>query len=226
MIGIDLYRCCVGLFNLRSRHRVICGDLFLFSFVLPWMLTLNIGLPNLLAQCNDVETNPGPRYNRSSSKPFSCCHVNIRSILAQTEVTGVLKVDELASLVDVKQFDVIGVTETWLDSSISSEKLAIPGCLPPLRRDRNCHGGGVIVDIFEHVAAKRRTDIEPGNHEIVCIELNLLNTPVLISVCYRPPNTNTAEFMESIDSIKERAVDIHSMIFTGDFLGGRGGSVG
>ena len=217
MIGIDAYRCCIGLFNLQCRSRLISGELYLFTFILPSILTLKWIIPNILAQCNDIESNPGPRNERSNS--FNFCSVNIRSLMAQTEVEGVLKIDELSSLLDVQKFDVLGVTETWLDDSITNDQLAIPGYLPPLRRDRNRQGGGVAVYISEHIVSKRRTDLEPDEHEIVCVELKFANTPVLISVCYRPQTTDTIDFMESIDSIRERAGDVYSMIFTGDFNG-------
>ena len=63
-------------------------------------------------------------------------YFNARSLLP--------KLDELRVACALECYDLIIVVETWLSARILNYELNIPGyCL--LRRDRNRHGGGVLV---------------------------------------------------------------------------------
>jgi hypothetical protein len=44
----------------------------------------------------------------------------------------------------VEDFDIIFLTETHLDNSISDADIRFPGFEVPIRGDRNCSGGGII----------------------------------------------------------------------------------
>lgn len=50
--------------------------------------------------------------------------------------------------------DIPMVSETILDSSFPNIQLVIEGYVPPLRSDRNCYSGGVLIFITEDIAAK------------------------------------------------------------------------
>jgi hypothetical protein len=51
----------------------------------------------------------------------------------------------LSAFLSTYSYDIMGITESWLDATIDNNDLTIPGYLPPIRRDRNRHGGGVMV---------------------------------------------------------------------------------
>lgn len=82
----------------------------------------------LLILSNDVETNPGPH----PVKDLKICHLNIRSLKD--------KVDILA--LELGNYDIITLSETWLDPSITNTDIHLPGFQNPIRNDRNRHGGG------------------------------------------------------------------------------------
>ena len=75
---------------------------------------------NILIQCGDVETNPGPKY---SSLKF--CHWNLNGITAHDSI----KVSLLQAYITQHNYDIICLSETFLDSSIQSddEKIKIDG---------------------------------------------------------------------------------------------------
>ena len=64
----------------------------------------------LLVQHGDIEINPGPK--KKQPKYFSCCHWNVSSLLAH------YKISLLTAYNTIHQYDVICVSETFLDSSV------------------------------------------------------------------------------------------------------------
>ena len=83
-------------------------------------------------------------------------HINICSLRHKTHV--------ITKLIDEHCLDLLAVTETWLDSSISDTEVSVPGTIL-LRRDRPCadgctclssctpcrKGGGICIFVKEHV---------------------------------------------------------------------------
>ena len=65
----------------------------------------------LIRQSGDIEMNPGPKPNPCHS--FSICHWNLNSLAAH----NYLKVSLLRAYVAIEKFDVVCVSETYLDSS-------------------------------------------------------------------------------------------------------------
>ena len=63
-------------------------------------------------------------------------HLNTRSLLP--------KLDELRLLAANTKVAVIGITESWLDASVTDAEVEIPGYLI-VRHDRNRTGGGVCI---------------------------------------------------------------------------------
>ena len=54
------------------------------------------------------------------------------------------KLDELCVLCLVNNYDIVCIVESWLSQDISDSELAITG-YTIFRRDRNRHGGGIII---------------------------------------------------------------------------------
>ena len=77
----------------------------------------------LLVLSGDVEINPGPNPGYSNS--FSFCHRNLNSIAAH----NFIKMFLLQAYNSIHKFDVICLSETYLDSSyhIDDDQLALPG---------------------------------------------------------------------------------------------------
>ena len=77
----------------------------------------------LIRQSGDIEMNPGPKPNPCHS--FAICHWNLNSLTAH----NYLKVSLLREYVAIKKFDVVCLSETYLDSSNLSDddNLYLPG---------------------------------------------------------------------------------------------------
>ena len=117
-------------------------------------------------------------YQALWSKGLSFVHVNARSIL--------LKNDELHTLAASTKVAAIGVTETWLDTSVSDSEITIPGYLIT-RQDCNREGGGVWRYIHCDITFNPKQDIGAGP-ESVWVELFMSKSkPILLGMCYRPP---------------------------------------
>ena len=173
------------------------------------VLGISVLLHLLLLLSGDIESNPGPR----DWADISICHVNIRSIRSNPE-----KLKHNTSALTGK-YDIITLSETWLNSMCSNSCLKLAGYQEPYRKDRedDTGYGGVLVWVSDQVAAKRRHDLEVNNLEALWLEIRTKNKKFLLSTIYRPPNTwyhFWDLFQESIDLARE--ADIPYMVITGD----------
>ena len=103
-----------------SKHKKIIFIWTLFSTPLScnlirWLYIL------LITLSGDVELNPGPK--RNAAQTFSICHWNLNSICAH----NFAKLSLLRAYVSVHKFNIICLSETYLDSSIDDESLEISG---------------------------------------------------------------------------------------------------
>ena len=96
----------------------------------------------LTKRSGDIEQNPGPKSN--SCQSFSVCHWSFNSISAHNFV----KIPVLKTHIATHKLDVICLSETYLDASISNDddNLEIPG-YHLLRADHpsNTKQGGVCI---------------------------------------------------------------------------------
>ena len=82
--------------------------------------------------------------------------------------------------------------------------------------DRNRHGGGVAVFIFETLSACRCPQFEPDGLEFICISVKTnSNNFILICYYYNPPNSNMDTFLNGFQSVLAAAsVDNFSGVFS------------
>ena len=128
------------------------------------------------------------------------------------------KIDNLKSIIDARDPDLIFVTETWANKKISNAMLSIPGYNldPELRIDRidttNGIGGGIVVYSREGLIVKPRTPINDfvqycsfavqGKHSTS--DLNFI-------VFYRSPNSsavNNEKLQEIISKSPDNSIII------------------
>ena len=144
-------------------------------------------------------------------KPFDGCgsgvvvsHLNIRSLLP--------KIDELQAMLDYRsKAHVMGLSETWLDESVTDAELQIDG-FRMYSKDRLGRGGGVSVYVSEDVKSMRRQDLEEAVIEALWIEVRLKKLRVLICNVYRPPDSVAAWF-DSLAVMLERVVQEKLAVF-------------
>ena len=181
-VTIQQYRTAVGLYYARSytyhgSNRVPLTDILdnlmpgtllkelLFqckyiSIVL-WLLFVNVHTGNVITTLyiyallitwgNNVESNPGPSSQSDDNTILSIFHINIRSLR-----------NKISYLSDIaSEYDIICVSETHLDDNINTSDITIDGYYPtPFRKDRNAHGGGLLVYISEKLLVKRQEHLE------------------------------------------------------------------
>ena len=84
---------------------------------------------------SSIDNEPSPISEDKSS--VLLCHLNVQSLMP--------KMDEVrAVLMEARRPVILGISETWLDSSISDGEIKIQG-YNHYRRDRGNRGGGVLV---------------------------------------------------------------------------------
>ena len=211
---IAVYRMRIGLHY--GRHNKIKGLDYLTPFESLIILSL------LLLKSGDIETNPGPdtdSLSSSSSTPtqfeelmiknkFSVVHCNVQSLASKIE----------AIEPELSNFDVICLTETWLDHRTSDDLLALAE-YTLYRRDRGRDAyGGICVYVKNELYSRRRNDLEVADVECVWLEIHNHNRKVLIGTFYRPPNSTHAT-LNSIENSIGLAfdTDTENILITGDF---------
>ena len=150
------------------------------------------------------------------SRPnLTVCYSNIRSLTANFK--------DLCCFVGTWHYDIMCSSETWLDASASSDDISIPGYQTSFRRDRNRHGGGVLVNIKNYINCARQIKFETNGLEILWLDILLSsNEPAYLAICYQPPTLCSNEkknFNEAILNSLDEIVSLNpfAIILTGDF---------
>ena len=140
-------------------------------------------LSGLLLLAGDIESNPGLHYD-GCLKFF---HWNLNSICAREGI----KISLIEAYNSVHKFDVLPVSETMLDSSISDEDIFIAGFSKEVYRSdhpSDAKVGGVCLYFRENLSIKRRTDLELLQ-EMVVSEIHIERKIILVAL-YRSPSQN------------------------------------
>ena len=169
----------------------------------------------LLLLAGDIETNPGPRVENF----FKFFHWNLNSICAR----GNIKIPLIEAYNSVHHFDVIAISETMLDNSISDEDIFIEGFSREIYRSdhpSNTKLGGVCLYFREGLANKRRKDFELLQ-EMVVTEINVAQKKIIFVAIYRSPSQNSEEFENFISRLQMAITRIqserpHAIIVSGD----------
>ncbi|PFX27360.1 hypothetical protein AWC38_SpisGene7932 [Stylophora pistillata] len=104
---------------------------------------------------SDVSAESSPHSANGFSK---CLLLNTRSIRN--------KINDLNALLLMDSFDIVALTETWLDNEFDDRDLHLEG-YSILRRDRRGRrGGGVLLATKSHLPCVRRYDLEGFIDEI------------------------------------------------------------
>lgn len=138
-------------------------------------------------------------------------NLNIRSLVPSfTEFSNVV----------YDKYDIICITETWLNTSIDSNIVLLPG-YTFFRKDRkNKRGGGVgcyvrkslSCEIIEYDTNKN------VSFEFLLLKLKINTSKIALAVVYRPPDSNFNELTFFINEILSiMLIEYEYSIITGDF---------
>ena len=153
-------------------------------------------MSTLLALAGDIELNPGYRslVDVRKTRGLKIAHLNIRSLRQKTDM---IRLEGL----DNKTFDVLTMSETWLNGSFRDAKIALPGvtCIRLDRSGDKTGYGGVAAHVREGLPFRVRNGINSDNNECLWIELNRAKCrPTLICCAYRAPEKDLSEFISNL----------------------------
>ena len=189
--------------------------------------------------CGDIHPNPGPTATNTNNNPcrsykqntngprdnlsdLHCMHMNARSLKKNIHSHGNLYTSNLLKFQEMiysEMLDIMFVTETWLNSDISSKEI-LPHGYNIYRTDRSLGqtGGGLLVAIKHGVFinCSQLTSIATSNLEAVAIQCILPNHEKwLLVCCYRPP---VSKDMSDLRSLADNLFPSYDkIIIAGDF---------
>ena len=164
----------------------------------------------LINLSGDIEENPGPKLN--SSQKLSICHWNLNSIAAH----NFIKVSLLIAYNSIHKYDIICLSETYLDSStvLGDDSLEIPGYnLVRCDHSTNTKRGGVCVYYKSYLPLK----VLNMKHlqECLNIEFSIGKKICRLISLYRSPSQNQEEFNTFLDNLES---NLETASFSNPFL--------
>ena len=157
----------------------------------------------MLSSDNDV-TIDLDSLTKSIMKPglkIGC--LNIRGLLG--------KIDELRTILKKCQFDLMCVCETFIDYNVAPDEIIIQGYSVELR-NRNRHGGGVLIYVKDGIKYTKITDLTSTLVESTWINIKQL----AVGVMYRPPSSNVEYFTNMLDQLDHIYSKYDNVILLGD----------
>ena len=126
------------------------------------------------------------------------------------------KVDDLERLLRTYDIDVIGITETWLDDTITDNMVAINGYT--LARLDRCsqNGGGVCIYCRENIPFRARHDLVKQGIEATWLEIGS-REKMFFCCAYRPPHEPVC-FWDNFDELlSSPCLRKQNLVVVGDF---------
>ena len=91
------------------------------------------------------------------------------------------------------------VAETKIDDSFPKGQFYIEGYADPLRLDRNCEGGRLLVYVKSDITMKHLKSFKfELDIECICFEINLRGNKWVLFSAYRPPSQIQDHFFENL----------------------------
>nr|CAH7731134.1 unnamed protein product [Callosobruchus chinensis] len=123
---------------------------------------------------------------------------------------------DFEELVVGNNFDIIGVSETWLTKDIPSDFVSIPN-FNVYRHDRMGRGGGVAVYVRSSIKCEIM-EIGTNSLESIFITFKIGHSSYCVGTFYRPPKENLSESIQLLDNILPALRSEHDELFLlGDF---------
>ena len=131
------------------------------------------------------------KQNRLKNKDkVILAHLNINSIRNKFTCLKELVSDNI---------DVLVIQETKLDETFPERAFMIPGYKKPFRKDRNSHGGGIMVFIRDDIPSREVPQIQGfSDLEGMFVEINLRKSKWLLFATYKPPSFSKDKYFSFI----------------------------
>ena len=143
---------------------------------------------------------------------LTCFYPNVTSLKASG------KLSHFQEIVLTNHFDIIALTETWLNHSVTNHEI-LPHDYTIYRKDRDYgkRGGGILLPVKENIPVKT-FHITIVGLELTSVFIKTMNKNILVSICYRPPDAGP-EFIQQLKEFFKYLSDhkIKDLILIGDF---------
>ena len=161
-----------------------------------------------------------PESSVRPSSPYHHIFTSLRNIrianlnnviIAQLNINSLRnKFHALKEMIN-SNIDILVLTETKLDGTFPRSQFRIPGYRVPYRKDRDTHGGGVMIYVREDIPSDiLRKHVLEENIEAIFIQVNLKKFKLLLIAAYNSPSAKyripDTEFFVHIGN----ALDVYS----------------
>ena len=155
---------------------------------------------NLILLCGDIDENPGPRIKTNYN--LSVCHWNVNSIPSN----NFQKIAVLEGSVAIHKFDIICISETFLNSTYEDKDLNLNG-YSLLRADHPSNAKG---EEFVFITRKLKELSIPYLNESLLCEVTIESKKCIKGTVYRSPSQNSDEFGSFLSNFEFLLQDISS----------------
>ncbi|KAI5731016.1 hypothetical protein M8J77_003291 [Diaphorina citri] len=150
--------------------------------------------------------------NSSYPKKLSIFHLNAHSIRPP------VKYIEIKEIFSDTSADIICITESWLDSSISNSEVSLQG-YNLIRNDRLGKRGGGVAIYLNNAFSYKILSSSPSNYsaspEYLIIEATISSSKIMLAVVYHPPKTGPLD--DFFDAIESHLPNYNHRVVCGDF---------
>ncbi len=176
LVTIVQTHCSMAQMQMQVEKRTM-GSLMLHRIPLHHLLKLSNKIRLLFIQMSSAGCVEGESCNGGDSASF--LKIMYRSLLP--------KLDELRVLAEDSNPGVFCITESWLSGEMCDNELSIAGYFL-YRRDRDRHGGGVLLYAKESIQVK--TLPQSPDLELLTLSLFKDNNRICLAAFYCPPSTS------------------------------------
>ena len=205
---------CVGIPS--DEYRELCGK-DTFTFLCP-RCTLS-ELPSYQSS-SEHDFDSTNSIDNSRSEAITTSGIRVVNINVNG-LKGTAKRAYFHAFLDEMRPDIVIGTESKLDSTCSNEEI-FPDrySVNVIRRDRNCHGGGVFV-LAKDELAMAEVHVKDPECPMVLANITLKDkTNITIGAFYRQPNTSLADIeslVTAVMDVRGNETRVPEMIIGGDF---------
>ena len=170
----------------------------------------------------DVENELSCRYYSSSEFKSSIVRCNTDLFVLHLNICSLVnKLDDLnvfLAQLDNCSFDIICITETWLDVDSPFDMYQIPN-YTPFHLCRDGRGGGVSVYVRSCFIANKLDNLcgVTPDIEYMFISCSMHNKRIAVGTIYRPPARDTEVFLNTLDNMLSNISGFNEVIILGDF---------
>ena len=140
-----------------------------------------------------------------SNHPF-LAYLNINSLRN--------KIVDLKQVLTKVDLETLVIAETKLNESFPNSQFAVDGyySLGQFRRNRNEHGGGLMLFVKQGIPAKQIKTLESKDIEVICFEVNIAKRKRAIFNIYRPSCKSIDHFFNELTKLIDLAINKYENI--------------